>query len=331
MVADLETFADGSVAYVGARKDAWHRLGTTLPHDLTADDVMNYAKLGGWNVRRSPLFTSTTVNVGGYDIDLTIDVPDQFAVLRDNPVTEKPDVLGVVGKRQTFIQNEEHVAFLDALVDGGARFDTAGSLKNGAQVFVTMKLPEQIMIGGVDPLDINIAAINGHNGSSSFKVLVTPVRIVCANTLTAALDNHSHEYRVRHTANAKMSIAQAREALEMSWTYSNEFALAAERMVNTPITTGQFEKVCEQLFGKREEDAPKQRITKLDTLRGLLDADTQANVKGTRWGAYNAITEYLDHFAPAHKGKAGRDVSRATAALTTAMSVKAEAFDLLAV
>ena len=98
------------------------------------------------------------------------------------------------------LQNEEHCDFLNHLADAsGAIFDTAGSLRGGRQVFVTMRLPETVLVGGVDELDLNIAALNSHDGNSAFRLLVTPVRVVCANTQAAALRHHVASVSIRHT------------------------------------------------------------------------------------------------------------------------------------
>ena len=105
----------------------------------------------------------------------TLEVPDQFATVRTNPVTGRPDVLGVVGRGYTPIQNEEHAALLDALVDeSGAHFETAGSLRGGRQVFLTMKLPTTMQIGGVDPVDLYLIAFNSHDGTSALPAAGVP-------------------------------------------------------------------------------------------------------------------------------------------------------------
>src|SRR6476659_1594702 len=148
MAHQLETWANGSASFVSAREHAWHRLGTVLPEQFDAAQAMQYAKLGGWNVRKEPL-TTTVITGDGVS---TLSVPDQFASVRTNPVTGRPDVLGVVGRGYTPIQNEAHARILDLLVDeSGAHFETAGSLRGGRQVFLTMRMPESMRIGGHDP------------------------------------------------------------------------------------------------------------------------------------------------------------------------------------
>lgn len=329
--ADLEVFADGSAAFA-SRLDAWHQLGTIIPEGLTVDDVMTYAHLGGWNVRKMPLTTTDTVT------DQTFVVPGKFATVRTNPVTKDAEALGVVGRFYTPRQNEEHAAFLQAVTDeSGASFETAGSLDGGRKVFISMKLPEAMTVGGVDRVDLYLCAINSHDGTSPFTTILSPVRVVCANTLAAALHSRlPQRFTVRHTANANAAVAQAREALKLGWKYAADFQLEAEKLLNIPLTTQKFDAVLNRMFGKIEMDGREpakgqaRKIEKFDTIRGLLTAKTQENIAGTRWAAYNAITEYLDHFRPVFGADdAVKNVNRASLAIQRGMDDKALAFQLL--
>ena len=184
MAHEIETYQDKAAA-VFARVDAWHRLGTTVAGEaFTAEDALRLGHLGGWDVRKVAL-TATELSEDGVH---SIAVPDHFATVRTSPFTGHPEALGVVGRGYTPLQNEEHCEFLNRLADeSGAIFDTAGSLRGGRQVFVTMRLPETMRVGGVDDVTVNIAALNSHDGSMAFRLLVTPVRVVCANTQAAAL------------------------------------------------------------------------------------------------------------------------------------------------
>src|SRR5919206_826472 len=157
MAHELETYADGSVGFVSAREHAWHRLGTVLPGTFDAAAAMSHAKLGGWQVRKEHLQAVAMTSDGVS----TLQVPGKYATVRTNPVTGAPEVLGVVGESYTPIQNEEHCDLLDTLVDeSGAHFETAGSLRGGRQVFLSMKLPETRTVGGVDPISTYLAALN---------------------------------------------------------------------------------------------------------------------------------------------------------------------------
>ena len=311
MTHEIETHGDQAAA-VFARIDAWHRLGTTVAGEaFTAQDAMTLGHLGGWAVRTVAL-TATEIGPDGVD---TIEVPG-FATVRSNPFTGRPEALGVVGAGYTPLQNEEHCEFLNRLADeSGAIFDTAGSLRGGRQVFVTMRLPESLRIGGTDQVDLNIAALNSHDGTSAFRLLATPVRVVCANTQAAALRNHVASVAIRHTRNAKAAVQAARDALGLTFAYIEAFEAEAERLINTTMTDAQFHALTATVFGTVEPDAStRAKNTQRDRAATLArlwhDADTQAGIRGTAWAGYQAVAEYVDHYAPV---RATGDPARARA------------------
>jgi phage/plasmid-like protein (TIGR03299 family) len=317
MAHEIETFEDGTAAFVTARTDAWHRLGTVTRDCVTAEEVMTTAYLGNWNVRTLPLTASELTEEGV----TTLDVADHYATVRTHPKTGRPDVLGVVGRDYTVVQNEQHCELLNLLVDeGGACFETAGSLRGGRETFVTMKLPRTVQLTNVDArddIDLYLAAMSSHDGSAAWRVIVTPVRIVCANTQRMALSRAKASYAIKHTASAKGKIAQARHALGIVWNYCDSFEQAAQALIGAPLAPDEFEQIVEKIWpvnptaGKRADTNHTRRN---QTLRHLFrEADTTTAITGTRWGGLQAITEYLDHYSPAKDA----DV-RATRVLTSA-------------
>lgn len=301
MSHDIETFEDGTAAFVSARQDAWHQLGTVTTDCLTAEEVMREAFLGGWNVRLLPL-TATEITDDGVT---TLEVPRHFATVRTHPKTRKPDVLAVVGNDYRVVQNEQHCDLLNLLVDeAGAHFETAGSLRGGREVFVTMKLPNTLSIAGTDEVDLYLAAMSSHDGTKPWRVVVTPVRIVCANTQRMALRTARASYTIKHTASAQSKIAQARTALGIVWKYCEAFETAAEQLIQQTLTDGQFARVIDKLWPYDSEDEGKRaqgnRLRRTESLNQLFaDANTNNGIRATRWAGLQAITEYLDHYAPA--------------------------------
>ncbi|HRU09885.1 MAG TPA: DUF932 domain-containing protein [Thermoanaerobaculia bacterium] len=203
----------------------------------------------------------------------------------------------------------------------GATFDTAGSLRGGRQVFVTMRLPEHLSIGGSDRVDLNIAALNSHDGSSAFRVLITPVRVVCANTQHAALRNHLSSWSIRHTRNAKAAVQAARDTLGLTFAYVEAFEAEAERMINTSVTDAAFFELVQNLFPSPSPEAPARTRNAARRRQASLahlwhDAATQSGIAGTAWAAYQSVVEYVDHFAPV-RDKADAAMARALRLLTT--------------
>ncbi|MFJ2884011.1 DUF932 domain-containing protein [Streptomyces sp. NPDC087272] len=301
MAHQIEKFADGTAAFVSANTSAWHRLGIVTDGAMTAEEAMRLASLSGWNVRLLPL-TATEITPEG---TTPVDIPQHFATARTHPKTGRTETLGVVGSDYHPVQNEEHAEFLNLLADeSGAHFETAGSLRNGKQVFLTMKMPETLTVGGVDQIDLYIAAFNSHDGSSAFRVVVTPIRVECANTLRAALKDARSSYVVRHTAGARARIAQARSALGLTFRYAEEFEKAAERMVQEEMTLNELRAVVDQLWPVQDNDSDRKKTNHRQRWGAISNlfavADTQAGIRGTRWAGYNALTEYANHHAPAH-------------------------------
>ncbi len=304
---------DGQASFVSARTDAWHQLGTTLPDTFTAEEAMRIGFLGGWNVRKLPLVALDPTGA-------QLPVEGRSAVIRDNPVRAgQTDVLGTVGSSYHIVQNEEHAAFLNTLVDeSGAHFETAGALDGGRRVFVSMKMPGHLKVGGVDKVDYYIAAINSHDGSMAFTFMITPIRVVCQNTLNLAFGRASHMFRVRHTSGAqKMLVQQARQTLDLTFNYLEGFQAEAEQLINTELTQQQFEVIIEAEFGA-DEKAAAATVTRaekrLDEMASLFaDAGTQEGIRNTAWAGLNALTEWADHFSPSRGDD--RDTARAQRAL----------------
>ncbi len=333
MAHEIETFDDGTAAFFTARQDAWHQLGTVTRDCLTAEQVMTTAQLGGWNVRTIAL-TGTEITDDGVT---TLPITDHYATIRTHPRTGKPDVLGVVGANYTVVQNEQHCELLNLLVDeAGAHFETAGSLREGRETFVTMKLPNTLTLAGTDgqgdDIELYLAAMSSHDGTTAWRVIVTPVRIVCANTQRIALSSARASYSIRHTRSAAGKIAEARHALGIVFRYCEHFETAAQTLINQTLELDEFQQIIDKVWptptdttaGVRAAGIRDRRNT---TLRDLFTtADTQTAIRGTRWAGLQAITEYLDHHAPARD----HDV-RATRVLTSHAlgERKQRAYDLL--
>jgi phage/plasmid-like protein (TIGR03299 family) len=328
MAHELETMANGQTAFVSARLSAWHQLGTVADDCMTAEQVMAKAFLGGWMVRKIAL-QGVETTPDGVSI---IECPDRRMTVRTNIFTGATEYLGIVGTDYATVQNEEAAEVLNCLVDAsGAHFETAGSLRGGRMVFITLKLPTAMQVAGVDDMDLYLCATTSHDGTSALRVDASPIRVVCANTQRAAIAHSKGSYIFRHTANVRQQISQAREAMGLMWKFLDGFQAEAEKMLNETLTMGEFEKVITELWPVADDASETTRNNakkRASTLRYLIrDADTQQAIKGTRWAGFQAITEYVDHFAPAKDAavRANRAVTGPVAELKT------RAFELLSV
>jgi phage/plasmid-like protein (TIGR03299 family) len=326
---ELEKFADGTTAFASARVSAWHRLGTVTQKTMHAEEIMAAAKLGDWGVRTIPAVGIDVVN--GAEVRIPAD--DKQMTVRRNPVTGTTEYLGIVGNDYTVVQNEQCAEMLDRLVDqvGGAHFETAGSLRRGKSVFVTMKLPDAMTIAGVDRMDLYLIGTTSHDGTAALRVDASPIRVVCANTQRAAFAHAVGHYTFRHTSNVGSQISQARQALGLMWKYLDTFEQAAERMLHQAMTTREFENIVAQVWPVKDnasDTTVRNAKQRLGTLKYLIrEADTQKAIAGSRWAGYQAITEYLDHYQPAKN-----ELIRANRVLTgTTGELKLAAFELLKV
>ena len=211
-------------------------------------------------------------------------------------------VLGVVGGRYKPVQNSEAFAFTDELVGGDVRYETAGSLADGKRVWMLAKMPDTRVLD--DVVEPYLCLTNGHDGFSSLKVCMTPVRVVCQNTLNMALRGAKRTWTVRHSGNINAKMEEAQQTLGLAQDYMKEFAEEAEELYSIKVSPAQFKKLSNTLFpitdemSRRKEEA--QYLLQCQ-LKEAWDMDDLGNIKGTGWGFINAISDMSTHRPPARK------------------------------
>jgi len=328
MAANIEQFEDGTAAFFSNREVAWHKLGTVTDKALNAEDALKTAQLDSIvKVSEESIYT----RVDGKEIEL----PKKFLTYRDHP-KKGLSALGVVGTRYTPIQNLEAFEFLNHIADEtGAAFETAGSLGNGARVFMTMKFPESMALaGGQDVIDNYIMAVNSHDGSSAFIVAVTPIRAVCTNTVRLALAQAKSKISLKHTAGATQKVQQARETLGVVFAYQAAFEAEVEAMLSVKVTDAQYKKFVEAVIPEPKKKDPSDRqLNSVEKKRGelmaLWNAPTQQNVAGTAWAAYNAVAEWADWVKPIRGAEGKEDLRSERMLFGGAEKLKARAQLLL--
>ena len=344
MAADIEN-TNGIDFYADSRNDAWHQLGQQVGHNMDVEEAMAQAHLGGWNVRKVPLTIPAEVSEDGVFGEL--EVPDQFGVVRTNPVSGERDYLGVVGNVYDPIQNEATAGFIQTVVDEfSANLETAGSLGNGRDVFITMKLPHTMEIQGVDGFvdktDFYLAALNNHTGKSSFRLILTPIRIVCRNTQQMAISAAKTSWKVRHTATATARVQEAREKLGLVWKSVGTMDEELKRLSEIPVSFDEAKGFAEKLVDLSKVDPDSTAATRRRNASGQIlnlfsNSPTIKPIAGTRYALYNAVTEYVDWFQGV-RGAEGKGASqqqaralRSIRELELSSTLKTEAFNLLRV
>lgn len=311
------------------RLSPWRRLGAPVTDCRSAHEALTKARLAGWNIRK---LRQSGTDISSHGVT-TIDNPQQVMLVRDDPATGQVRYLSSVGEEYGIRQNEEQAHVLDTLVaeSGAESLSDAGQLYDGRRTFVTMTLPQTISVAGLDPIELYLVVFNSHDGSSSFRVMLVPFRIACANQLGVAIRGKVSEVSIRHTRKAKINIEEIRSKLGLMYDYASAFEDEARKMLDAELTTPEFREVVETIWPvndnpsvRTHNNAEKRRS---ELLRLWTSADTQQAVRGTRWAGWQAIAEYLDHF------QAKDAAVRAQQVLTSAPAVadrKQRAFDLLA-
>ena len=299
---------ESSFALVDSRSNpAWHTFANKVfdsdSENISVADIMSGAKLSNWNVRLeevAPAFPQHNF------------VSDSYLVVRNNPYEDNAtDVLSVVGSRYKVVQNEELFSFAENLHDGNplVSVDSAGALKNGRIVFGSWNLPNELILdpnGANDKTKLYLIVWTSHDGSVAVQAAITPVRVRCQNTLNLAVKQAKQSFKIRHTQTAEGKILAAREALGLSVAYFDEFSKQAETLFKREITDKKFSEIINAIYPKPDKDAKKVALTKWENKVILLDdlyhnSKTNENIKGTAWGALNALTERLDYFRSARK------------------------------
>jgi phage/plasmid-like protein (TIGR03299 family) len=326
MAHALET-SNGEVAFALRGEPAWHGLANVLfdkDEHVNTTTMLDSAKLSNWDIQLEDVAVPTD-----YRYDNT-----NYFVTRTNPFDNGKDVLAIVGSKYKVVQNEQLFDFGDNLLDGGASWESAGSIKGGRVVFGSLVIPKEITLDAQGANDKTITYLlvhTSHDGSVSVQASITPVRVVCQNTLNLALKGSKQSFKLRHTQSIDGKIAMAREALGMSFTYMDNFEQEAKALFETSINDKQFFDIVNSIYPKPKAEDTKAQKTKWDNkmvlINGLYhESPTNENIKGTAWGVFNALTERLDYFKQERKGNLENRLASASGFDAMSNSVKNNLF-----
>lgn len=275
MAAEVE-----SMMYNRERGLPWHGLGTGVEGAATAKEAIVAAGLD-WEVELRKVYTTN-------DKGNKILIPGNFAVVRDSDES----VLGMVKSRYTPFQNREAFAFTDNLVDSNeAKYDTAGSLRGGKVVFLSMEVPDSILVGGEDAHNMYILLRTSHDGTKAIGVYVTMIRAVCMNTVTLATNTAKYSWSMPHVSTLQGKLQEARDTLELSFSYADEFSKMAEQLMLTKLTDDRAVNILEEVLPHRPKTEEK-----IDEIMNCLRTSDKNGYYGTGWGLVNALTEYHQHW-----------------------------------
>lgn len=307
---------NGKAQLYTAGPTSWHGLGNHIPEGVS--DIDEVLKLSGLD------WLAVTTPVRYIDhLGMLRQVDDRFALYRED--TGAP--LGVVGtdyEAGGVVQNRTGFEFLQDLFNlYDVVWQSAGPLRGGKKTFVSMRLPEGVVVdadGVNDHVDIYVVAINSFDGKSPFMNLVTPWRVECANTERFSIRDAITTWKVRHTRNALSNLDRARTALKIGLQYREAFGAEENLLAQTTLTIDGFHEVIrsEDLWPIADDatkNAQTRHAAKMDIIDGLWAKNT-TKLGRTAYAAERAITEYIDHHTPVKAPKTlTEDIVRATRAL----------------
>ncbi len=292
MAHNLGYYAGNRRAYMG-RKAAWHELGKVTGEYFSWGDIAREGMLD-YMVDKRQLFDGSGRPVSAWGV-----------FRADNDV-----FLGPVGEDYTVIQHDSGFAGVDALIASrdGAHYETAGFLGEGEVVWGLADLGLTYEVVPGDKHEEYLLFSTSHNGSKSYSYRVTHTRVVCQNTLTAALSRRAEAaLTVRHTKNAGQKLADLNVVIDDMRSQGESVADTLRTLAARKTTRESVDAIFQRLYPVKPGEESSTRRTNIlgDILTRfeLNDGNQFPEVRGTAYNLLNAITEYTDHYRSSHGGR----------------------------
>jgi len=284
MAHDLSQNEKGETEFFSAVTRGWHNLGQLTDRQLTAEEAIKEARLD-WEVEQVPVYHQA----GGE----MIEVPDQYCVRR----TDNNRVMSVMSKRYQMIQNHETFSFADEIIGTGqAVWDTAGSIAGGRVVFMQVELEGRLFLKS-NPTDQTVKKvlfINSHDGSKALMGMITPVRVVCQNTLNAALGSKSNQFKIYHRKNFQSKKDEAAKILGLASAFYDDLQTVMDTLAEQQVTKTYVEGFVNALMPASKEEVSTRTENRRNQITSLFSTG-RGNNGETKWDLFNAVTEYVDH------------------------------------
>jgi len=284
-----------NLAYVGRRP--WHGLGFDLRPGANLETWRKAAGLD-WSVEDTPALYRD-----GPRAEDVHEVPGQKVLFRSD--TRAP--LSVVADWYKIVQPGEVLGFFEELVNGnGFTMETAGCLRNGNRIWALARVGEDAHIVDGDKVRPYLLLATSYDASMATIAQFTSIRVVCNNTLTAAVGDHgsrgrTYEPRVTIPHVSEFNAKAVREQLSIATSSWDEFLIKTRRMAEVKIEDEFMDVFLLDLYRVSRDDQraiEKARKSKAHTrITELFNGEAMgADMAGkTLWGAVNAVTEYIDH------------------------------------
>ena len=278
MSANVET-----MFYV--REKPWHGLGTQVKEAPTSSEALIYAGLN-WQVTQEDVYTENGRKIFGYKV---------------NTRSTDETALGIVSDRYKVVQNEDAFRFTDDLLGEGIVYETAGALQGGRKVWMLARMPEKYIIAG-DEITPYMVVMNSHDGSSGIKVAMTPIRVVCQNTLNLALNTAKRIWTTKHTENVMSRVYEAKETLSLAGQYMGELGRGIDELSQIKLPDRKVLEFMQEFFPVTTDMTDAQRKNNMRLLEDLKsrywDAPDLAHVGKNGYRFVNAVSDFATHAAP---------------------------------
>ena len=267
------------------RVTPWHGLGVRVESALNAKEALEKSGLD-WKVIQRPIMTDAYVPVTGWKANVR-DIDDK--------------VLGVVTDRYKVVQNHEAFEFTDALLGEGVRYETAGSLQEGRKIWLLAKLPDKYIIEG-EQIEPYLVFSSSHDGSGAIKVCMTPIRVVCQNTLNLALNSAKRVWTTIHVGNLGQKMAEAHCTLSLANDYMNKLGAEFHKLNKIKLSDSKITEYVELLLPMDDDPTAthKKNITRIrdDLKMRYFDAPDLKPLGKTGYRFINAVSDFATHARP---------------------------------
>jgi phage/plasmid-like protein (TIGR03299 family) len=312
MAANIEfNLERGTNSFASRKEIPWHKLGVVVDKPMSTAEAIKLCN-ADFTVKVGETYVKFNEEDWKADDNGILKcgdkVSDTFATYR----TDNLHVFGSVGARYEVVQNIDAFEFIDGIVDTGeAVIETAGVLGHGERVFVSAKLPDYITLSNNDVIEGYLFITTSHDGSKMITAALTKIRVVCNNTLDAALRNCTNKVQFRHTKNVKDKLEQGRKLMHLNNKFSKEFENLLLSLKAQPVIDSAVKELVHKLFLNDEELALANsangnlwRVDEISTRKKNIVRDVVYSIeggpgqelyRGTGLWLYNGITTYLNN------------------------------------
>ncbi|MDD4834011.1 MAG: DUF932 domain-containing protein [Lutispora sp.] len=275
-----------SMFYV--REVPWHGLGVQVQEAPRSVDALKLAGLD-WKVNQEPIYTADMFKIDGFKANIRS--------------TDKK-VLGVVTDRYSVVQNDEAFQFTDSLLGEGVRYETAGSLAGGKRVWLLAKLPDTHTILGDEVMPYLVFS-NSYDGSAAIRVAITPIRVVCQNTLNLAMANAKRMWSAPHVGRIEEKFEEAKQTLLHANHYMTQLNKEAENLIRKYLTDKRAKEFIQELI-EMPDNATVVQARNTNRLRDDLairyfEAPDLEDMPKSAWRIISAISDFATHTEPLRK------------------------------